>query len=198
MSAADSTTGRFGAPFLCLRATLARMATDLDLLGERDPTDEELATFARLLADGVTPSRAAEMMGLPRVLVVGWLEGNGNFTARLSRARNIGLASRADSLLDDLDVEEPNVPLLRLKSDNTRFYLTVHRPEKYSPRVDVNVTQTLDLQGAINDANARLAAGLQQGRMLEAERVDESGACAPTPPDNQSTEREPETLDDLI
>lgn len=73
----------------------------------------------------------------------------------LSSARHDGLENLADDLMTIAD-DEPDVQRARLKSDNTKWLLSKRKPEVYGDRIDLNVNNTVDLQGAIAAAKARV------------------------------------------
>lgn len=78
------------------------------------------------------------------------------FEERLRTAREFGLEELAHSVLSLVDdYENPNQA--RAKFEAIKWYVGVMDPVKYGQKIDVNITQTIDISGAIERANERVA-----------------------------------------
>lgn len=77
------------------------------------------------------------------------------FLSEYERARSEGLEVLADSLiLIPEDVQD--VQKAKLKSDNIKFLLSKRKPMTYGDRIDVNLTQTVDIGSALDAARSRI------------------------------------------
>ncbi len=66
--------------------------------------------------------------------------------------------SRAELLVEeiiDIADNEPDPHKARVRTDVRRWYASKMQPNKYGDRIDVNVTQTVDITQALTDARAR-------------------------------------------
>lgn len=74
------------------------------------------------------------------------------------QARQEGLEHLADGLItaheDLVDVQRA-----RLKSDNAKWLLSKRKPSVYGDKVDIHVSQTIDITGALSEARARALIG---------------------------------------
>lgn len=76
------------------------------------------------------------------------------FGQNFARARQEGLEELADNLLE-IAKTEPDVQRARLHSENIRWILSKRKPETYGDKLDLSVTTTVDLGGALNEARNR-------------------------------------------
>lgn len=60
----------------------------------------------------------------------------------------------ADGLMTVAD-EVQDVQRARLKSDNAKWLLAKRKPSVYGDKVDIHVTQTIDITGALSEAKKR-------------------------------------------
>lgn len=76
------------------------------------------------------------------------------FMTRFEQARQEGLEYIADGLItahkDEIDVQRA-----RLKSDNAKWLLAKRKPAVYGDKVDIHVSQTIDISSALKDARSR-------------------------------------------
>lgn len=77
-----------------------------------------------------------------------------DFQIVFEQARQEGLEHLADGLItahkDEVDVQRA-----RLKSDNAKWLLSKRKPSVYGDKVDIHVTQTIDIGSALSEARAR-------------------------------------------
>lgn len=81
-------------------------------------------------------------------------ERDPRFAEQFAFARQIGLEEVADDLLTIGD-DEPDVLRARLKSENMRWILSKRKPSTYGDRIDLNISQVIDIGTALSDARAR-------------------------------------------
>jgi hypothetical protein len=77
------------------------------------------------------------------------------FDASFERARLDGLELIADSLMTIADDVE-DVQRARLKSDNFKWLLSKRKPKIYGDKIDVNITERVDISLALSEARARV------------------------------------------
>lgn len=77
-----------------------------------------------------------------------------DFKNAFEQARQEGLEQMADGLITAAD-EYVDVQRGRLKSDNVKWLLSKRKPEVYGDKVDIHVSQTIDITAALNEAKAR-------------------------------------------
>jgi hypothetical protein len=76
------------------------------------------------------------------------------FQLAFEQARQEGLEHLADGLItahkDEIDVQRA-----RLKSDNAKWLLSKRKPTVYGDKVDIHVSQTIDITDALREARSR-------------------------------------------
>lgn len=122
-------------------------------------TDEQKQTAIELAAQGHPLKKIIDAILLSEFGFLRAKELDPIFRQRFEHARQEGLEHLADALINISD-EYIDVNKARLKSDNYKWLLSKRKPGTYGDRIDVNVTQTVDITGALNDAKSRLVAPL--------------------------------------
>lgn len=79
-----------------------------------------------------------------------------DFLNTFEQARQEGLEHMADGLMTIAD-EYTDVQRARLKSDNAKWLLSKRKPNIYGDKVDIHVSQTIDISAALNEARSRAA-----------------------------------------
>lgn len=80
-----------------------------------------------------------------------------DFNNAFEHARQEGLEHLADGLMTAHD-DIVDVQRARLKSDNAKWLLSKRKPSVYGDKVDIHVTQTIDITAALSEAKARALA----------------------------------------
>lgn len=117
-------------------------------------TQEQLDLAIELAAKG-EPLRAI-IDGIMTSEIGFWLyrQQHPDFSIRYEQARQEGLEHLADGLItahkDEVDVQRA-----RLKSDNAKWLLSKRKPNIYGDKVDIHVSQTIDISDALREAKAR-------------------------------------------
>jgi hypothetical protein len=106
-----------------------------------------------------------------------WLykEHNPDFQSNFERARQEGLEHMADSLITIYDHEQ-DVQRARGKSDNFKWLLSKRKPQVYGDKIDINVNQTIDISGALNEARQR---SLNASQIVTVQNIDNSVEAMP-------------------
>ncbi len=76
------------------------------------------------------------------------------FRNTFEQARQEGLEHIADALITVAD-DYVDVQRARLKSDNSKWLLSKRKPDVYGDKVDIHVSQTIDISGALSEARKR-------------------------------------------
>lgn len=97
-----------------------------------------------------------------------------DFEISFTQARQAGLEHIADGLItahkDEIDVQRA-----RLKSDNAKWLLAKRKPSVYGDKVDIHVTQTIDISHALSEARSRSRDVIEVGmKKLESTKKDAS------------------------
>ncbi len=79
---------------------------------------------------------------------------NPEFAAEFECARQEGLEHIADGLITIAD-DYQDVQRGRLKSDNAKWLLSKRKPSIYGDKVDIHVSQTIDITHALQEARSR-------------------------------------------
>jgi hypothetical protein len=77
-----------------------------------------------------------------------------NYQNIFEQARQEGLEHLADGLITAHD-DHVDVQRARLRSDNAKWLLSKRKPSVYGDKVDIHVTQTIDISGALAEARKR-------------------------------------------
>ena len=77
-----------------------------------------------------------------------------DFQISFEQARQEGLEHLADGLIT-AHTDEMDVQRARLKSDNAKWLLSKRKPTIYGDKVDIHVSQTIDIGDALREARAR-------------------------------------------
>jgi hypothetical protein len=107
--------------------------------------------------NGATYKQIAEAMGCARCTLFTLMLNNAPFKARLEQARAIGYASTADEV-KTLVTDNPltDVQMLRLHSDNAKWYLSKMDPARFGDKLDLTVSKAVDLRTAIAEGRSRM------------------------------------------
>jgi hypothetical protein len=122
-------------------------------------SDPEVIEKAELVVacveEGDLLKHALQKAGIGRAMFSSVLAGQRELAARLARAQEFS----ADFLVDDA-IEaarnEPDVMRARVIAENNRWAASRRNSKKYGDRIDLNVTQTLDISGTLLEARQRM------------------------------------------
>jgi hypothetical protein len=99
----------------------------------------------------------AAAAGIPLRQLFELIELDSSYRETLSRARDTGLDTLVDELLEIARDESMQVDRARLLCDSIKWTASRRAPRRYGDRLDVNMTQTVDIAGALIDARKRSA-----------------------------------------
>lgn len=118
-------------------------------------SDEQLRRAIELAIEGETLTKIADELCITTQMLYVYRQHFPDFATIFERARQEGLEKLADDLItlaDDID----DVQRARLKSDNYKWLLSKRKPAVYGDKVDIHVSQTIDISGALDDAKKRI------------------------------------------
>lgn len=93
-----------------------------------------------------------------------------DFNNSFEHARQEGLEHIADGLITIAD-EYTDVQRGRLKSDNAKWLLSKRKPSVYGDKVDIHVSQTIDITAALTEARSRALPSNQTHDVIEVDAV---------------------------
>jgi len=137
---------------------------------------EEKETYILdLLGAGETMAGIERELNWSKSAIFQYGERNVSFREKVHRARIAGM----DSLVDQLQTipdEEPDTNKARLKCENIRWVASRLNRQKYGDKVDISMTHSIDLEGAIAEASQRVEHKRAQllgftGEVTEAELI---------------------------
>lgn len=107
-----------------------------------------------LFKEGKTLTQVAEIIDVRVGTIIDWRFEDPIFGAEVARAQNLGYEAQADSLLTIADTYE-DVNKARLQSDNTKWILARRARDVYGDKLDVSLTGSIDITGALTEAKGR-------------------------------------------
>jgi hypothetical protein len=132
-------------------------------------TEEQKQLAIDLAASGETLKGIREALMVDQTAFRNYLERHPVYKDAFVCARQDGLEELADSLQKIPD-EVTDVQRARLKSDNLRWLLSKRKAHVYGDRLDLNITQTVDIAGALLEARSRASLPpLHTNAIVEAE-----------------------------
>lgn len=160
---------------------------ELSIFDNQELSEQQQRVLGRL-AVGDSIDDACKAAGVTRYRYAQWMANQPAFSQSTLSARAIV----ADHHLDELDglmQTEKDVNRLRLLAEHRRWKASKLIAKVYGDRIDVNVTATVDLAGALAEAEARRLRPMCDSIEGEFTQVaDSQNNAAPRPIDTQSTE----------
>lgn len=151
-------------------------------------TPEIGARICSLVAEGETIKNVSKIMEINRATIFEWVQKYPAFADAIARAKILGADALADQLLAVSD-ECPDVHRARLKSDNLKWYIRCLNPARYGERIDVNVTETVNVRDALTAARARLVRPIRdQLEAEDAQLIEYQGESEIWPSDTESVD----------
>ena len=116
---------------------------------------ENIERALAVAADGKPTREILAALGCGKDKYYKLRDSDAVFERRLQRARTIGREALAESVLELVDNDPFGDPqLLKLKSDNLKWFLGVQDPARYGQRQTVTV-ETVDISAALTEAKQR-------------------------------------------
>lgn len=120
-------------------------------------TPEIGETICSRIAGGESLRSICKAEGMPHIQTVyKWLENNDCLATKYAHARANQADFYADDIVEIADTEsDPNKAKVMIEA--RKWYAAKLRPKVYGDKLDIAVTHTLDLSGALDEARQRLA-----------------------------------------
>jgi hypothetical protein len=145
---------------------------------------------------GGTRQEMREALGISRDTLWTIVSEDTEFADKLSRARREGMEERADGLYNvHNEIEDPRKA--DVYSRNTQFLLKTRARDVYGDKVDVNISQAIDITPTL-DARRRFALPVcdqQQGRIVQDAEFAEIPHIKPTDKETVGSDSDPEEID---
>lgn len=123
-----------------------------------DYTKEQLDTAIELASKGEPLRKIIDAICSTEIDFWTYRQQYPEFQNSFEQARQEGLEHIADGLITIAD-DYVDVQRGRLKSDNAKWLLSKRKPSIYGDKVDIHVSQTIDITSALTEARARAAIG---------------------------------------
>lgn len=101
------------------------------------------------------------------------------------RAQEIRADLLADEIIDIADTE-PDAQVARNRIDARKWIASKHHSKRYGDRIDVNVTQSIDISATLAEARGRVRSISDQSKTIEAQAIDITNVSASRPSDCES------------
>jgi len=118
-------------------------------------TKDAYEKYVALSSEGKSIKSIAEELGVSVSTLARWRVDNPQLHDEVMRAQETGFELLADSLLT-IDEEITDVQRAKLKSDNIKWILSKRHARRYGDRIDVNITETIDITAALDEAKRRV------------------------------------------
>jgi hypothetical protein len=148
--------------------------------------DKRLCVFriADDVLNGSPLRKAVAEQGIALATFQDWLQGDKEAAVRYARAQEL----RGDVLADEIiSIADNDDDAARARNRITsRQWLAGKLNKRYGDRIDLNVTQTIDIGNTLAEARARLRPVSDQSNVIDAQVVDSIDVSPVRPLDKQS------------
>jgi hypothetical protein len=136
-------------------------------------TDEQINIAIELASKGEPLRRIIDAICTTEFDMWVYKQQHLDFAHTFEEARQEGLEHIADGLITIAD-EYTDVQRGRLKSDNAKWLLSKRKPAIYGDKVDIHVSQTLDIGIALAEARARALIAPSVDKARDVTPIDDS------------------------
>ena len=154
--------------------------------------NEHKAVLNRIIdsiLDGIPLKKAVAAEGIHLRTFNRWLSGDREASLDYVRAQELLADVLVDDALEIVDTE-PDAQKARNQADMRKWIASKRNTKRYGDRVDLNVTQTLDIGSTLQEARARLLRPVRdQLGVNEPQVIDLPSRIVQGAPDNQSVDR---------
>lgn len=126
-----------------------------------------------LVIEGQLLRQAAKLLNLPESSLYRALHADPTLWANYKRARELGANAMAEQAVDIAD-NDADAKRARNRIMVRQWLAGKLDPKTYGDRLDLNVTQTVDISGALAEAKARARPMRDQSNVIDAVIVKES------------------------
>lgn len=139
---------------------------------ERAIQVERVDEAFRLIAEGKSLTVALAHVGVPVSSFFEIIHDNPSLSEKYARAQHSRADLHADEILDIADNEAIDPHRARNMIEARKWHTSKMKPNKFGDRIDVNVTERLDLRGAIALAEERLRPLRDLSNVEDAELIE--------------------------
>jgi len=153
---------------------------------------ETSATVQRvidLVLDGHSLRDAVKKCGLTPIKFSSALRGDKGAAAAYARALEIKADLLADDIIQIADTSE-DAAKARNQIDSRKWIASKLYAQRYGERIDLNVTQTIDIGSTLAEARARLRPISDQSNVINSHMIDITSAIDSRATDMQSVDNE--------
>lgn len=117
--------------------------------------EEQQETIIEMATQGIQLSDICRRLQINPSVLFRYREKHSDFDMKFARALRHGADVLADSLLG-ISNKYHDVQVATLESNNIKWILSKRYSRDYGDRIDLNVTQSVDISGALKEAKDRL------------------------------------------
>lgn len=148
------------------------------------------AVFPQLIdhvSTGKTQASFLRVHQITHARLFRWLEAHPTERTALVRARELGAHAMADDAVDIADDETINPHRARNQIEIRKWHAGVTAPKTFGPKMDLHVTQQIDIGGALIDARKRaLQPASNPQQIADAQVIEHVALSRLAPSDNES------------
>jgi hypothetical protein len=148
-------------------------------------TVDVLNSVAARIAEGQTLTSACKSLKIKRGSVYNALLRHPQLLDVFALAREANAEAMADETIKIADSEK-DAQKARVRVDVRKWIARCNNPKKYGEKLDLNVTQTVDIVGAMSEANARMRPMCDQANVIDAQVIDKTIEHARSTADSES------------
>lgn len=152
------------------------------------------------VAKGATLVGVANALNVKLTTLWNAIQRDPSTAEAFERARELRAEVEVDEMISIADNENQNPKVVRNQLDARKWRITKLKPKKYGDRLALDVTNHVDIGGALNDARARVRPMRDQSDVVDAVIVKESTTNADRSSDKESPVAPalPEKFEDLL
>ena len=140
------------------------------------------------ILDGSSLRKATKAAGIDVRVFADWLQSDKEAARRYAQAQELRGDVLADEIIEIADTE-PDAAKAR-NQITARQWLAGKLNKRYGDRIDLNVTQTIDIGSTLAEARARLLPMRDQSNVIDMQPVDAPSAIDASARDKESRTRE--------
>lgn len=155
------------------------------VIGSDPEQIEKAAAVVALVEEGALLKVALAQVGIKRAMFASSLSSERGLAARYARAMELSADFLVDEALEAARTE-PDVQRARIISESNRWAASKRNSRRYGDRIDLNVTQTLDIGATLLEARRRMRSVSDQQDVIDAQVLDSQVFSLPKAADNES------------
>lgn len=157
---------------------------------------EQVEQAIELVARGASLANISKTLNVKLSTLWEAIQRDVSTAAAFERARELRAEAEIDELIEIADTSTNDPKVVRNQLDARKWRITKLKPKKYGDRLQLDVTQTVDVSGALGEAKSRLRSLRDQSNVIDAVVVSESTRSDPRTGDKESPA--PQKFEDLL